>query len=338
MLVVPGIAHSNRPHQRGIAVRQTLLQRSGQLQVLPPLRMFQTAAVRADHQAHLGRVHPGHIADHLVHTAVIACNGVPVYIQNKGDAGVLLHIRLHRLQRPVVGPAVLRVIVERGIVEHSQSGVLQSLGQLVPHPHHVVRAICRPTLPAGDVLLPRRHGICLAAVGVDNQHLGSLLLGEMRCKAPVKDGCVQTVVAAVVDVHVSRHHIAVRRGRRQRLCSHAVVGKEQGRLRLSRLLRNRRGGGRRLLRCIRPVGPNLLLRLLRAPQLQHRLLPGQQRGALPNSQRHRDRQRHFGLHIPQLAAQQAQRQVAPLSQGLPGAAGGGAGGGSGHQVQHRSRQ
>ena len=208
-------------------------------------------------------------------------------------------------------------------MEDRESRLLQGLFQLLPHPDHVEAAVRGPAVAAGDVLLARRHGVGLAAVGVDDEDLGALLLRKGGGEGSVEDGGVKFPVGAVVDVHVPCNHVALRRGGHQGPGGDAVVGEEEGRLRLGRVLLD--GAG------LFGIGPDGLLGALGVPAVvgllrqQHRTLADGQGqggwdGVLPPA-------------VPQLAAEEGHGQIAPGPQGLQGSLGGGAGGGGGDQVE-----
>ena len=231
-------------------------------------------------------------------------------VQHKGDGGILLQIAVDGGQGPVVGPAVLGVVVEGSVVENGEARLLQGGGNLVTHPDHVVIAVGGAALAAGHILLSRRHGVGLAAVGMYNENLGALLLRQTGGKGAVKEGGIEGVHRCVADIYISRHHITLRGGGHQRPGGNAVVGKYQRGLRLLRRLRN---GDVFLLLNVGGV-----LRLLIAAKIQNFCLSCQQGGTLADGQGHRGREQLLLPAVPQLAAENAQSQVSLLTQGTEG--------------------
>ena len=337
MLVVPGVPHGDGPHEGGVVLTQVLLHRRRQLQVLRPVGVLQAAAVGADHEGHLGGVDPRHAADHLDHVPLPVGHRVPVDVQDDGDGGVLLQVALDGLQGPVVGPAVLGVVVEGLVVDDGEPRLLQGRRQLPAHPHRVVLAVRGAVLAAGDVLLALRHGVGLAAVGMYDEDLGALLR-QGRVEGPVKEGGVKALVRAVVDVHVPGDHVPLGGGGHQGPGWDPVVGKNQWRSRVRRLLLDGDGGGPGLILSVfSAVRPLIGVGLILAPQLPDGLPAPQEQRALADGQGHRGGDRVQLPPVGQLVAQNGQGHVPLPPQGLEGRLGGGAGGGDRHCPQHPRR-
>lgn len=84
-------------------------------------------------------------------------------------------------------------------------------------PYHAHAGIRRPKAPRVLVFLPRRHGVRLAAVGVDDQHLRRVL-AQRRREGSVKHDALHRLPRAVLDEHVPHPGVPVliRRHHRQR--------------------------------------------------------------------------------------------------------------------------
>ena len=167
VLVIPGVPQQHRAHQRGILLQDVLLHRRRQPEVLQPARVLQSAAVAADDQGHLGRnAQALHLRHRLVLVPLPVLNGVPVDVQDKADGGIPLQVLLNGGQRPVIGPGVIGVVIQRPVVEDGDARLSQNLRYLVPHPHHVIAVIRSPVIPGPDDFRPRNGGVRLAAVGM----------------------------------------------------------------------------------------------------------------------------------------------------------------------------
>ena len=169
-------------------------------------------------------------------------------------------------------------------MQHGNAVVRQHRRNLVPHPHHVFGGVAGAAGAGGDVALPLRHGVGLAAVGVQDQHLGRVA-GQLGGKAFRRQrGGIQRFVGAVLDAHAPHHRVARGVGDLHRLGGHAVILKGQrrpGRCRERRLWVY--GGRVRLLRLIRF---RFLRRvLLSRREVGHVAAGRQQQGGLSQHQR-----------------------------------------------------
>ena len=299
-----------------------------QLQVLHPVRVAQSASVAAYHQRHLGGGLAIDIGDHLVLVARAVLDGVPVYVQDKADGGVLGKVALDGRKGAVVGPGVGRVVVKGPVVEDADARGGKHLRHGVAHGHHVVAAVGGAVVAGPDHVHVPGGGVGLAAVGVDDEDLGPLPR-QLRVKQlpQLRDG--EGVVRAVGDVGPSADGVAAGVRGYQGPGLHAVV--RGARRRQGRLL-HRLGDDVFLVGVV--LGGGLPLALL--PQLRHIRPGGQQQRRLGNGQHRRRGQRVRRPKVPQLPAHRPQRRGP--GQGLCRAYGGVASGGDGGQIQRACGQ
>ena len=254
MLVVAGVAHHDRAHQCGIVGEDIGLHRAGQRQIVPPAWVRRAAAVRADDKFDLrGGGLLG--AEDLALVPVAVLDGVAVNVENVEQGGVLPPVFLDGGEGTVVRAGIAGVVVERAVVEHAEPRVAEHLCDLVAHAHHVAGHIQRAVVVGGDILLPGGHGVGLAAVGVDDEHLRPVL--RHLCREIQRQlGRIQRRSRGVVDEYVPQHHVARRVGGAQRAGGHAVVrGGDAGPLGV----RMGQDGALVLLRVLRGVGGKLQL-------------------------------------------------------------------------------
>jgi len=67
-------------------------------------------------------------------------------------------------------------------VEDGNAALRQGGGDLVAYPHHVAGIVVGAEAAGGGVFLPGGHGVGLAAVAVDDEHLRAVI-GELGGKA-----------------------------------------------------------------------------------------------------------------------------------------------------------
>ena len=195
-------------------------------------------------------------------------------------------------------------------MEDRDAGLLQLLGHGVPHGDHVVAAVGAAVVAGVEDIRPWGGGVALAAVAVEDQHLGSGLGAEAGGEGLPHLGGGEGVRPGGVDVGEARDGVALLGGGDQGPGGDAVVrgGLDGDRGLPDGLGIRDRAGGVRLLRRV-PAGA----------ELRHRLPGGEQHGGLPQGQHGGDAEAVPAGQVPQLPAQQGHRQLP--SQGLGGAFG-----------------
>jgi len=132
-----------------------------------------------------------------------------------------LQIALDRRERAVVRARIARIVVERAVVHDADARVGQHLRHFVADADHVAVRVQRAERVGHVVFLPRRHGVALRAVGVDDEHLRPLRT-ELCCIIAREHRGVERGIRAVVDVHIAEYRIARGVGRLERAGGRAV--------------------------------------------------------------------------------------------------------------------
>ena len=195
-------------------------------------------------------------------------------------------------------------------MDHGDAVGRQSRRQLISHPHHVAGAVRRAEGAGGHILPARRHGVCLAGVAVDNEHLRPLP-GTGHELAVPQHRRVQGAAGLVLDVHPVDDAVAVGGAGGHRLGRDAVVCPRLGIL----FLRWSGCGGlrrRQLVRVLR-LGSRIPDSQGPARQQHRRLAQGQHRGGGQTVQ---------PQNVPQLPAQQSPGYIGAAGHGLPQCGGG----------------
>ena len=199
---------------------QGFLHGAGKLEVFPPEIVAQPAAVRADDKFKLRRA--GVLAaEELELVSVRVLHRVAVHVEHKRNRGVLLQVAFDRRERAVISARIARVIIKRAVVHHADAALGQRTRHLVADADHVAVRVQRAKCVGHIVLLPRRHGIALGAVGVNDEHL-RLVRAETSGIVRAEHGRVERGVRAVVDVHIAEHRVARGIGRLECARGHAV--------------------------------------------------------------------------------------------------------------------
>ena len=166
VLIIPAVAQHNGPGQGDIVGNQLLLIADGQRQVVNPVGVGGSAAVRAHYQHHLCHLLPVFLADQFINGAIGTHQGIPVHVQNNFDAGVFGQPILHRRTGAVIRPVIGGIVVQIGVVNHFKPIFPENLGHLLPYPHHIAGAVGGPV---GVALLVGKAiglGISFTAVGM----------------------------------------------------------------------------------------------------------------------------------------------------------------------------
>ena len=166
-------------------------------------------------------------------------------VEDKVDGGILLQRRLNGRQRPVIGPSIFGIVIERAVMEHGNTRLPQFLRNGVPHVDHIVPGVRGAAVPGPDHLRTRYRRVALTAVGVENQHLRRLA-GEFGGKGLLQFVAGEGVFCGITDVHPAKNRVAAGVCGNQRLGGHAVVrsGSGLGHRRLGRFLYRLRHRGR----------------------------------------------------------------------------------------------
>ena len=257
-MIVPGIPQKQRPHQRGIVRQRLLLHRHRQPQILHPVGMAQSTAVAAHDEGELRRRSLSLDLRHHLHlTAVGRLDGVPVDIQHEADGRILLQIPVDPRQRAVIGPGVLRIVIQGPVMEHGDPRLSKYLCHGVPHANHIVPGVRGAVVPGPDDAVIHRRGIALAAVAVQNQDLRRFA-GQLRREGLQQLLVGEGILGGVSDVDLPADGIAAGVCGDQGLCRHAVVCPSCHRSGLG-LLPHRLGhrGGAFVLRFLRRLTPQV---------------------------------------------------------------------------------
>ena len=182
--------------------------------------MTQASAVRPDDEFELCGVFI-FAAQQLELLAVRVLHRVAVHIEHERDRGVLLQVAFDRRERAVVRARIARIVVERAVVHDANARVGQHLRHFVADADHVAVRVQRAERVGHVVFLPRRHGVALRAVGVDDEHLRPLRT-ELCCIIAREHRGVERGIRAVVDVHIAEYRIARGVGRLERAGGRAV--------------------------------------------------------------------------------------------------------------------
>ena len=171
MLVIALLHQGHRAHQRGVRGADRVLQVQSQGQVGAPVGVVQPAVVGAHQQHDLACADPGFLRHGLVDHAVCA-QGVPVHVDDHGDAGVLLQIALHRRAGALVGAGIAGVVIDLPVVDHVQPRLLEKRRQFVTDTDNVVVRILGAVGVAGLIAVQPGRGVGFAGMGMDDENLG----------------------------------------------------------------------------------------------------------------------------------------------------------------------